>query len=1298
MNCYKTLEDLLYNVLTYNNILDIIDKEKDYNIKGNIYEKLFKICFLLNVFDNYNLIDKDYKEINNKNKYLEENKILNSCEDGLIDIKLKHKNKDRYIFFSCKYFNKEKDLNNYDISEIKTYLDDLKLYNDKYIIGLIIKNKEEFIKKYNNSKNNTLKKIINIDYIFDINDLKEWLEYINKNFSFEWLKNKNKQNFKLYDYQINLINKIDNNKNILLGACPRTGKTYIIAGYINKNKDKLKDILIITPCPKETLEQWNEIYDNYYEFDSFNILKIETSKELKNIKLKDKNIIIISKQLLQINYKEFDYEPNLLIFDEHDFHGTSELSKDIIKKYSIKSQNIYLTGTYYKSLYNIKNPTVILYNYYDLHKDNPKTPEQIYLTSRFNKDIYKEIKLNNLEFNFNLLFSLNNKNNFEYEQDIKYFIHYYITNDIINRIKKIYDIYEQEDNKYTHLWFLPENNIDLISKNLVKILVKNNYYRNFDILTFNSKNYYLYEIEYDNIKEDYKTNEIKLSKNINIKDFIKKQEKKIKINSNKFGLLILVGGMLQRGISLSHINTIFFLNESESYAKYLQSTYRCLTEEKNKKVGIIIDFNINRILSLFINYNDKDENINKLNIDDKIKYMIDNNMINLDIDKLINEDINNKMVKIDENLKTFKFDGQKSLQNILDKWNENPINQLNIFKKLIEDTYENLNLNINFDFLKTLKNIDDKEIKKINKEMNNKYELVNDENIDKQIINKTSINKKDKIKINEKEIKNIKNELIEKKKLTKDILPYIIPLSCILTYDNNDKEFKEILKYIKNNDTLKEIFNNQCETIWEQKELLNNFIEIIENLDNLENINNYISKIKYNINKLIDNIEELNNFINECLVIKSCEREKNGEVLTPSWLINEMLDKLDENYKKENNKSIFEEKLKWFDHSCGNGRFMIELFKRLKKYKHTKEEILNEMLYMSEYNKKNIFLLKLIFGKNSNINEGDTLKLDIKKKWNIDKFDVILGNPPYNSGGIKTWKGDKLSKTEKNITIWPSFIDFSINNLKNNGWLISINPLTWIKLSSNNHYLTKYKIKYLELWDASYSKEKINAEIPLSWFIINKSENKEKEKTIIKSNDKRHNIYNKEEYYIKENMNLTFCYFSIFEKLYNFTEKIGKFDLKNKKIKGNGNKIKLNDIIDKSNYGVDTYILNEGIMMKKINKKDIIEEHKNKKIIFANKTNLKYCYIDNIGYNICGNDNYYIIDNNENNLKLLYNYFNTKLINFIVLNTKYRGQFIEKFIFDYIPDIRNINNLSNFNDLYKLIGFTNNEINIINQF
>ena len=28
---------------------------------------------------------------------------------------------------------------------------------------------------------------------------------------------------------------------------------------------------------------------------------------------------------------------------------------------------------------------------------------------------------------------------------------------------------------------------------------------------------------------------------------------------------------------------------------------------------------------------------------------------------------------------------------------------------------------------------------------------------------------------------------------------------------------------------------------------------------------------------------------------------------------------------------------------------------------------------------------------------GNTLELDINKKWNVDKFDAVIGNPPYNN-------------------------------------------------------------------------------------------------------------------------------------------------------------------------------------------------------------------------------------------------------------------------------------------------------------
>ena len=64
---------------------------------------------------------------------------------------------------------------------------------------------------------------------------------------------------------------------------------------------------------------------------------------------------------------------------------------------------------------------------------------------------------------------------------------------------------------------------------------------------------------------------------------------------------------------------------------------------------------------------------------------------------------------------------------------------------------------------------------------------------------------------------------------------------------------------------------------------------------------------------------------------------------------------------------------------------------------------------------------------------------------------------------LKLGKETNYIKLKKNKNIWPDFINYSINHLNNNGYLISITLLTWIKLSSKKHVLLKYHIYYLEL-------------------------------------------------------------------------------------------------------------------------------------------------------------------------------------------------------------------------------------------
>jgi len=448
----------------------------------------------------------------------------------------------------------------------------------------------------------------------------------------------------------------------------------------------------------------------------------------------------------------------------------------------------------------------------------------------------------------------------------------------------------------------------------------------------------------------------------------------------------------------------------------------------------------------------------------------------------------------------------------------------------------------------------------------------------------------------------------------------------------------------------------------------------------------------YKIN-LLNNINKLDEFIKNLYLIKSCERENNGEVLTPVWLVNQMLDKLEKFYP-----GIFKNKsLKYFDHSAGVGIFFIELYKRLINNGIKKEYILKNMLYFSEYNKKNVFILKMIFGKDANINEGDTLKLNIKEKWNIDKFDVILGNPPYNLGSIRSSKKGKQIDS-KHITIWPEFIKYSFKCLKENGFLIQIHPLTWIKKDYECYdLLMKNQIYYLELWNAGYSKIQFNghAENPVSWYIIQNK--KQYKKSIVKECNNRYNINNIEEIYIKNNLSLPLAYISIFYKIYDYIQK-NKLNLTvyNKSVGSLKTDYKQNELKKDKIYGVKTYRIEDGLIFNVLKKEH--EHQKNKKIIISNKRSFNGAFIDNGKYGLCGRG-FYILDNNDNKLDLLLNSLNYKIYNFACKIIKYSQDFLDKEVFNYVIDVRKlkVKDLTE-EKLYKLIGLTKEEINIINKF
>mgnify|MGYP000944212508 CR=1 FL=1 len=215
------------------------------------------------------------------------------------------------------------------------------------------------------------------------------------------------------------------------------------------------------------------------------------------------------------------------------------------------------------------------------------------------------------------------------------------------------------------------------------------------------------------------------------------------------------------------------------------------------------------------------------------------------------------------------------------------------------------------------------------------------------------------------------------------------------------------------------------------------------------------------IQSLIDKPKQLLELINECLKPKDVEKKKFGEVFTPMKIVNEMLDKLPKKVWKN-------KELRWLDPATGMGNFPIAIYLRLmeglkddiKNEKERKKHILENMLYMCELNKKNVLICKQIFDINNeyklNLYEGDTLKMKLKEVFNVGKFDVIVGNPPYNK---------EVVKHNISLPLYNEFVEMFIDKCK---YMVFIIPSRWF---AGGKGLTKFRRMMLQRRDIKMIKQ-----------------------------------------------------------------------------------------------------------------------------------------------------------------------------------------------------------------------------------
>jgi hypothetical protein len=237
----------------------------------------------------------------------------------------------------------------------------------------------------------------------------------------------------------------------------------------------------------------------------------------------------------------------------------------------------------------------------------------------------------------------------------------------------------------------------------------------------------------------------------------------------------------------------------------------------------------------------------------------------------------------------------------------------------------------------------------------------------------------------------------------------------------------------------------------------------------------------------------------------------------------------------------------------------------------------------------------------------------------------------------------------------------------------------------------------MKLWDNSHAKIEINADIPISFYVMKNKFNSNNKTTKIISELNRSKLKSTSCIYLNPNYSIPLACHSVFEKLIKLIESNEKYKLqiKTKTVKSKGEQFKLpNKYSSKDMYGIDTYRIKDGYFVKKI-----IEEHpdmKKTKLIIANKASLNGSIIDDGRLGLTGNDKYYILGEKLDNLQKL---FESKIGNIISKYTKYRQDFLEKDAFEYLPDVRYIpkKDLPDITDksLYKLLKLNDDEIKLI---
>ena len=829
------------------------------------------------------------------------------------------------------------------------------------------------------------------------------------------------------------------------------------------------------------------------KWDIFKHIVYKEQKDFSKLKSDFKGICFTSVQYLKNDNEEGTKKTQLkklefdtCIFDECDFGSSTEKTvSDILAiTKNINSQiKIFASGTANKTREFYKIPNELIYNWdiedenfmktisnkenYNLmcsrhgpifekyfkqdniNKDYSNCPMQILIQPEIINTMIKKIELYNLKHNTKFGYSIssllslkqrkltkNNPNKFieEFEicssdEGVEFLCSVFdriISNDI-NDDNTIEKYIENTQTRYESrktskkdpklfIVYLPTNNnkgnISTLQKTLIKFLNDNKLWTKYRLFYSNA------ESSSGDSKEEFN-------------NLVAKQMLLTK-KDNKKGCIMFLGRQGGRGVTYNDCDVTFSLDDGHNLDEQKQRNYRALTPAQGKTIGINIDMNIQRtyylLRNIIINYQKYQKS---KSFSEGLYYMTEQQMFVFNPQDMEYTNItDNEIISYYDNVsKKIRIEIKEDI--ILDNIDCN-----DTMKDIIDITISsNITGLINTDLEGKQKECPKPGGKKVLTHKETKGNGRDDYSKQKEIIEEIIINK------------------------TKEFLKRLLPLLCCVMKSTNNYDIQKILykedKYSK---------------------LIDSNILRFLNKISLNKID--INKIKDNITIIMISLDERNNIISDLIEIyrnssaneyrkliarhfipTESERQNNAEIPTPVKTVDNMLKTID-----SLDVSLWTKDIKVLEPCCGKGNFILGIFDKF--YENMKDiyedklvlcrKIIEENIYFCDMEENNVFiceeLLKIhaesyVKDKLDNLKlnsyVGDTLKLNVSNVWQIDKLDMIIGNPPYQEKN----KNGKSKHGKSNL--WSKFILYSFKIMKNNGLLLFVTPTSWMNGTVN---------------------------------------------------------------------------------------------------------------------------------------------------------------------------------------------------------------------------------------------------------